>query len=105
MRIDLFFRVIERLFINHFERIWMDLRMSGIRTAAQAKAWLEQQGKSVQDFARDHGVDPSTTYQILSGHKKGRRGESHKVAVLLGMKVGVISSASAVTNLDSVYAE
>ncbi|WP_297834424.1 DNA-binding protein [Pseudomonas sp.] len=79
--------------------------MSGIRTAAQAKAWLEQQGKSVQDFARDHGVDPSTTYQILSGHKKGRRGESHKVAVLLGMKVGVISSASAVTNLDSVYAE
>jgi gp16 family phage-associated protein len=64
--------------------------MPGIRTAAQAKAWLEQQGKSVQEFARENSVDPATTYQILSGRKKGRRGESHKVAVLLGMKVGVI---------------
>ncbi|MEB0040123.1 MULTISPECIES: DNA-binding protein [unclassified Pseudomonas] len=73
--------------------------MSGIRTAAQAKAWLEQQGKTVQDFARDHGVDPSTTYQILSGHKKGRRGESHKVAVLLGMKIGVISPDPVIANM------
>ncbi|MBP5107787.1 DNA-binding protein, partial [Pseudomonas protegens] len=35
--------------------------MPGIRTAAQAKAWLEHQGKSVQQFAREHGVDPATT--------------------------------------------
>ncbi|HEX8588012.1 DNA-binding protein [Pseudomonas sp.] len=69
--------------------------MPGIRTAAQAKAWLEQQGKSVQEFAREHNVDPATTYQVLSGRKKGRRGESHKVAVLLGMKIGVISPAVA----------
>jgi gp16 family phage-associated protein len=68
--------------------------MPGIRTAAQAKAWLEQQGKSVQEFARENSVDPATTYQILSGRKKGRRGESHKVAVLLGMKIGVISATS-----------
>ncbi|RZI30556.1 DNA-binding protein [Pseudomonas orientalis] len=64
--------------------------MPGIRTAAQAKAWLEHQGKSVQAFAREHGVDPATTYQVLAGHKKGRRGEAHKVAVLLGMKEGII---------------
>jgi gp16 family phage-associated protein len=68
--------------------------MPGIRTAAQAKAWLEQQGKSVQEFARENSVDPATTYQILSGRKKGRRGESHKVAVLLGMKIGVIPATS-----------
>jgi gp16 family phage-associated protein len=64
--------------------------MPGIRTAAQAKAWLEHQGKSVQEFAREHGVDPATTYQVLAGRKKGRRGEAHKVAVLLGMKDGII---------------
>jgi gp16 family phage-associated protein len=57
--------------------------MPGIRTAAQAKAWLEHQGKSVQAF-------PATTYQVLAGRKKGRRGEAHKVAVLLGMKDGII---------------
>lgn len=64
--------------------------MPGIRTAVQAKAWLDQQGKSVQEFAREHSIDPSTTYQVLAGRKKGRRGEAHKVAVLLGMKVGSI---------------
>ncbi|WP_024673456.1 DNA-binding protein [Pseudomonas syringae] len=64
--------------------------MPGIRTAAQAKAWLEQQGKSVQQFARENSIDPATTYQVLAGRKKGRRGEAHKVAVLLGMKIGTI---------------
>ncbi|WP_285426148.1 DNA-binding protein [Pseudomonas sp. efr-133-TYG-103a] len=73
--------------------------MPGTRTAAQAKAWLDQQGKSVQEFARENKVDPATTYQILSGRKKGRRGEAHKVAVLLGMKIGVIPS-KVVTGID-----
>ncbi|OZY40524.1 hypothetical protein CJF43_16940 [Pseudomonas fragi] len=68
--------------------------MTGIRTAAQAKAWLEHQGKSVQEFAREHGIDPATTYQVLAGRKKGKRGEAHKVAVLLGMKDGIITSRS-----------
>ena len=66
--------------------------MTGIRTAAQAKAWLEHQGKSVQEFAREHGIDPATTSQVLAGRKKGKRGEAHKVAVLLGMKDGIITS-------------
>ncbi|RMO67346.1 DNA-binding protein [Pseudomonas syringae group genomosp. 3] len=64
--------------------------MPGIRTSAQAKAWLDQQGKSVQEFARENSIDPATTYQVLAGRKKGRRGEAHKVAVLLGMKIGTI---------------
>ncbi len=64
--------------------------MPGTRTAAQAKAWLDQQGKSVQEFARENSIDPATTYQVLAGRKKGRRGEAHKVAVLLGMKIGTI---------------
>ncbi|GAB7530176.1 DNA-binding protein [Pseudomonas sp. 3A(2025)] len=67
--------------------------MPVIRTPAQAKAWLDQQGKSVQQFARENSVDPATTYQVLAGRKKGRRGEAHKVAVLLGIKVGVIPPA------------
>ncbi len=69
--------------------------MPGIRTAAQAKAWLDQQGKSVQEFARETSIDPATTYQVLAGRKKGRRGEAHKVAVLLGMKIGTIPNTEA----------
>ena len=74
--------------------------MPGIRTAAQAKAWLEHQGKSVQEFAREHGVDPATTYQVLAGRKKGRRGEAHKVAVLLGMKDGIIPTEEETVRQD-----
>jgi gp16 family phage-associated protein len=44
----------------------------------------------VQAFVREQGVDPATTYQVFAGRKKGRRGEAHKVAVLLGMKEGII---------------
>lgn len=70
--------------------------MTGLRTPAQAKAWLDQQGKSVQEFAREHDLDPATTYQVLSGKKKGRRGKAHNAAVLLGIKEGVVGIVPAV---------
>lgn len=35
-------------------------------------------------------LDPFTCYQVLSGVKKGTRGESHRAAVLLGIKEGVV---------------
>jgi gp16 family phage-associated protein len=63
--------------------------MHATRTPAQAKAWLEDQGKSIKDFADEKGLDPATTYQVLAGTKKGRRGEAHRVAVALGIKEGV----------------
>lgn len=65
--------------------------MPSTRTPAQAKAWLEKQGKSIRDFALENELDPATCYQVLAGTKKGRRGESHKVAVLLGIKEGVVA--------------
>lgn len=74
--------------------------MPVIRTPAQAKAWLDEQGKSVQQFARENSVDPATTYQVLAGRKKGRRGEAHKVAVLLGIKVGIIPGQETGTEPD-----
>ncbi|MBD8494895.1 DNA-binding protein [Pseudomonas syringae] len=75
--------------------------MPVIRTPAQAKAWLDQQGKSVQQFARENSVDPATTYQVLAGRKKGRRGEAHKVAVLLGIKEGIIPDSPGSPEPDS----
>lgn len=64
--------------------------MPKLRTPAQAKEWLSKQGKSVQDFAREHGLSPAICYQVLAGTKKGRRGEAHRAAVLLGIKEGVV---------------
>lgn len=65
--------------------------MHATRTPAQAKAWLESQGKSVKEFAEENGLDPATTYQVLAGTKKGRRGEAHRAAVALGIKEGVVA--------------
>lgn len=64
--------------------------MPATRTPKQAKEWLAKQGKTVQEFAREHSLDPYTCYQVLSGVKKGVRGESHRAAVLLGIKEGLV---------------
>lgn len=61
----------------------------------QAKAALERRGQSVAEWARQHDVDLATTYQVLDGKKKGKRGEAHKIAVLLGIKDGEIPAAQA----------
>ncbi len=62
--------------------------MHAIRTPAQAKAWIEEQGKSVKEFAEENDLDLHTTYQVLAGTKKGKRGEAHRAAVVLGIKRG-----------------
>jgi len=59
-----------------------------IRSAEQVRQDFDQRGISVASFAREHGLSQGIVYQVLSGQKKGRRGEAHRAAVLLGMKVG-----------------
>lgn len=61
-----------------------------LKTPAQAKAELAHKGLSVASWARAHKVGRSLVYEILAGRKKCLRGDSHKVAVLLGMKAGEI---------------
>ncbi len=61
-----------------------------IKTRQEIKEQFFQRGLTVRDWAREHGVSEYTVYDILLGRKKGIRGESHKVAVLLGLKHGVL---------------
>jgi len=63
--------------------------MKPLRTGEQARQWLDEQGISITAFALAHGLDPATTYQVLAGRKKGKRGHAHDAAVELGMKQGV----------------
>lgn len=62
--------------------------MPQLLTPEQAKAYLTRQGKTIASFARENGLTEHIVYQVLSGKKKGRYGEPHRVAVLLGMKDG-----------------
>ena len=60
-------------------------------TLEEARAQLEARGESVAEFARRTNVKANAVYQVLYGAKKGRRGESHRAAVALGIKRGVLS--------------
>ena len=59
-------------------------------TPEQARAVLDRNGKSIADFSREHDLNRNLVSDLLNGRKKGRRGEAHRAAVLLGIKDGVV---------------
>ena len=69
--------------------------MESIRTAEEIKRELERQGRSIADLARSNGLRPSVVYDLLGGRIRGTRGESHRAAVLLGLKDGTIEQQTA----------
>lgn len=65
--------------------------MKKLRTYQEARAWLEYQGISIIQWARDNNLQDhiSLVREVLMGRKKCHCGTSHNIAVLLGMKHGV----------------
>ena len=57
---------------------------------AQARAEFGHRGESIAEWARSHGFTRSLVYEVLAGRKKCLRGDSHRIAVLLGLKRGQI---------------
>jgi gp16 family phage-associated protein len=51
-----------------------------------ARDRLARQGITAKEWAEKHDLSPSTVYAVLNGQKKCLRGESHRAAVLLGIK-------------------
>jgi gp16 family phage-associated protein len=68
------------------EEIRNDFRVSGISIAA---------------WARSRGYSPQLVYQVLTGRNPCSRGQSHAIAVALGIKAGV---AASVEDLERVFA-
>ena len=65
-----------------------------ICTVKDVREEFRQRGISVSEWARVRGVSAQLTYQILSGRKVGLRGQSHRIAVLLGLKHGLVEEAT-----------
>lgn len=59
-------------------------------TPEQARAALDRKGMSIAEFSRAHSLNKNLVSDLLNGRRKGRRGEAHRAAVLLGIKDGVI---------------
>jgi gp16 family phage-associated protein len=64
-------------------------------TPEQARAQLDRAGISIAEFCRTYSLNKNLVSDLLNGRKKGRRGESHRAAVLLGIKQGEIPATTA----------
>lgn len=62
-----------------------------LKTREEVLADFARKGMSIRRWAIEHGVQPATANAVLKGRLRGRIGESHKVAVLLGLKDGEIA--------------
>jgi gp16 family phage-associated protein len=70
-------------------------RIAPVKTPSQVKADFARRGVSVRSWAIDNNFSPSLVCEILN-KKKGRkclRGESHRIAVRLGIKRGEITNS------------
>lgn len=61
-----------------------------LRTPQEIRAEWLRKGLGQNDWARRHGFNPATVSQVLTGKNTGTRGAGHKIAVMLGIKDGVI---------------
>lgn len=55
----------------------------------EARGWFIRRGISLKSWAAQHQVKPNVLYQVLEGKTRCTRGESHRIAVLLGLKDAV----------------
>lgn len=65
-----------------------------VRTVEDVRAEFAANGVSVSEWAVARGLSPSLVYQVLAGRKAGMRGQSHRAAVLLGLKPRLIRTAA-----------
>lgn len=55
-------------------------------TPAQIKAKFRREGKTITQFAAEHGYTRNAVYRVLNGFDKGHYGKAHEIAVKLGLK-------------------
>lgn len=74
---------------EQIEREGADARGT-LRTPAQALAEFKRTGQSIRGWALAHDLPVTVVYEILRGSTRRRclRGDSHRAAVLLGIKAG-----------------
>lgn len=65
-------------------------KAKNIKTAEEVLAEFRRAGRSVRSWAIENGFSDQLVSTILKGKRPCHRGKSHKVAVLLGIKDGVI---------------
>jgi len=55
-------------------------------TADEAQRWFRNNGLNINAWAIEKGFTPALVYAVLQGRRKCLRGQSHSIAVALGLK-------------------
>ena len=61
-----------------------------LRTPEQARAELQRKGVSITEWSVANGFSPNLVFEVLSGRRHPTRGQTHRIAVSLGIKTGEI---------------
>jgi gp16 family phage-associated protein len=62
------------------------LKTHELKTHEQVRQEFRDAGISIRDWAKRNGYSASVVYTVLNDRRPGVRGESHRVAVALGLK-------------------
>lgn len=65
-------------------------RTKRVKTVEQVRAEFARVGKPFTEWAREHGYKSNLVFEVLRGRILCKRGKSHEIAVLLGLKDGEI---------------
>lgn len=68
-------------------------------TSDSFKSQLRAEGKSIAEWAFEHGFKAELVYAVLRRRTIPLRGESHRIAVALGIKDGRIRGVSYVNGV------
>lgn len=59
-----------------------------IRDLQEIRTVFEESGVSVAEWARANGFSTGLVYQVLEGRRQCVRGQSHRIAIALGLRNG-----------------
>ncbi len=57
-----------------------------VRSPAEIRASFRASGISIAEWSSRHGFKAALVYAVIKGERKCLRGESHRIAVALGLK-------------------
>ena len=72
----------------------MENSTTSLRNIAEIRLEFARRGLSISGWARLHGYSAQLVYGVLTGRNRGLRGQSHEIAVRLGLKHGLSGRVS-----------
>lgn len=70
-----------------------------IRSPEECRSLIEGTGISIAEWARENRFSSGLVYQILEGKRRCLRGQSHKIAVALGLKAGLLTDVQTLSQI------